>query len=98
MKAVITLDHKTMRSICVCFNKPITGTKDWKYLARSFGVPEDIYEDCVPERPKSPTATLFEWIFAAKYPKLTVGQLCNALKSIHRNDLVEDVREYYEQQ
>lgn len=98
MKTVIKLGDKTMRSICVRFNKSIPGTKDWKYLARSFGVPEDIYNDIAPERPKSPTESLFDWIFAEKDPQLTVGQLCNALESIDRNDLVKDVREYYEKQ
>lgn len=98
MKAVITLGDETMRSICVCFNKSIPGTKDWKHLAKSFDVPESIYKDCVPERPKSPTETLFEWIFAAKDPHLTVKQLCKALESIDRNDLVEDVKKYYAQQ
>lgn len=98
MKEVIKLDDENMRSICVLFNKPITGSKGWKHLAKSFDVPKDIYSDCAPERPKSPTETLFEWIFAAKDPQLTVGQLCNALKSIGRNELVEEVRKHYEQQ
>lgn len=97
MKEVIKLDDENMRSICVLFNKPIPGSKDWKYLAKLFDLPEDIYNDYAPERPKSPTETQ-NWIFAAKDPQLTVGQLCNALKSIGRNELVEEVRKSYEQQ
>ena len=88
-----------MRGICVCLNKPNPSLKNWRHLAKSpeLGIPDEVYKDCQPDRPKSPTEALFEWIFAEKND-LTIGQLCKALKRIERNDIVRDVKEYFRRQ
>ena len=84
-----------MRGICVCLNIPNTSLKNWRHLAKSpeLGIPDEVYKDCQPDRPKSPTEALFEWIFAEKNG-LTIGQLCKALKRIERNDIVGTIKEY----
>jgi len=99
MKHVIEIESDAMRGICVCLNNPNTVMKNWRHLAKSpeLGIPEDIYKGVKPENPKSPTESLFEWIFANKVD-LTVGQLCKALERIDRNDIVRDIREHFEQQ
>lgn len=98
MKKAIDLHGDLMREICVLFNKQIPGVKNWRYLAKAFKVPEEVENECEPGKPKSPTETLFQWIFAEKNPPLTVGQLCKALEGIGRNDLVKVVRDYFQQQ
>ena len=45
---------------------------------------------------KSPTKELLDWISTSK-SDLKVGQLCDALESIGRNDVVRDLRNYFEQ-
>ncbi len=96
MKDVIELDSDVMTGICVCLNNPNRVLKNWRHLASAFNVPRDMYKGFDPEKPKSPTALLFEWIYANK-TDLTVGQLCAALKSIDRNDVVRDIRKHFEQ-
>ena len=88
-----------MRGIYVCLNKPNRTLKNWRHLAKSseLGIPDEIYKDCQPDRPESPTEALFDWIFAEKND-LTIGQLCKALERIDRNDIVRDVKEYFRQQ
>lgn len=97
MKNVIKPESDLMRSICVCFNNPNRVLKNWRNLANAFNVPRDIYKDFNPVEPKRPTILLLEWIYANK-PNLTVGQLCNALQHIDRNDVVRDIRKYFLQQ
>ena len=97
MKDVIEPESAVMTSICVCLNNPNTALKNWKHLASAFKVPREIYKDFNREKPKRPTIVLFEWIFANR-TDLTVGQLCAALKSIERNDVVRDLREHLQQQ
>jgi len=97
MKDVIEPESAVMRSICVCLNNPNRALNNWKHLASAFKVPRKIYKDFNPEKPMSSTNLLFEWIFANKRD-LTVGQLCSALKSIERNDVVRDLRKHLEQQ
>ena len=96
MKEAIELDSDDMRDICVALNKPSPGLKNWRHLAKSptLGIPQNIYEDCKPGKSKSPTDTLFDWIFANKV-NLTVGQLLSALRSIDRNDLVKILRDIF---
>ena len=93
MKVAIPLDSDLMRSICVCLNNPNNILKNWKHLARALEVDREIYEDFNPGDFKSPTALLFDWIFAEK-PRLNVGELCCALKDIERYDLIGAVREH----
>lgn len=95
MKDKIDPESDVMRSICVCLNKPNRVLKNWRHLANAFEVPRDIYKDFNPEKPLSPTNLLFQWIYANK-PDLRVGQLCAALQSIDRNDIVRDIREFFE--
>lgn len=99
MKAVIGLDSDAMAGICVCLNNPNKVLKNWRHLAKSpvLGIPDDVLRDCTPERPKSPTESLFEWIYAER-SSLTIGQLCRALERIDRNDLVRDVKECFQRQ
>ena len=98
MKNVIGLESDAMRSICISLNNPNRAIKNWKHLCKSptLGIPEDVYKDCEPGKKRSPTDLLFEWIFGDKVD-LTVGQLCSALAKIDRNDIVRDLREYFEQ-
>lgn len=96
MKDVIEPESDVMRGICVCLNNPNRVLKNWRHLANAFDVPREIYKDFNPEEPKSPTNLLFEWIFANR-KDLTVGQLCAALKSIDRNDVVRDLRKHLEE-
>ena len=96
MKDVISLESDTMRGICVCLNNPNRVLKNWRNLASAFKVPRDIYKDFNPVEPKRPTILLLEWIYANK-TDLTVGQLCSALRSIDRNDVVRDIKKYFEQ-
>jgi len=83
-----------MRSICVCLNNPNRALKNWRHLASALNVPRELYNDFNPKKPLSPTSELFKcskWIFA-KRRDLTVCHV--ALKSIDRNDVVRDLREY----
>ena len=96
MKNVIELESDVMRGICVELNNPNTTLKNWRHLAYAFKIPREIYKDFNPEKPLSPTNLLFEWIFANRRD-LTVGQLCAALKSIDRNDVVRKLRKYVEE-
>ena len=95
MKEAIDLHGELMRDICVLFNQKIPGVKNWRYLAEAFDVPEEVKKDCEPGKAKSPTETLFQWVFAEKDPPLTVGQLCKAFKGIKRIDLVNVVKDYF---
>ena len=74
----------------ICLNKK----KDWKYLAIAYDIPRKIYKDFDTEKLKSPAEQFFEWLVVNK-TKLTVGQLCNALERVKRNDLVREIREYF---
>ena len=96
MKDVIQPESDIMRSICVCLNSTNRALKNWRHLAHAFNVPREIYKDFNPEKPTSPTNLLFQWIYSNR-TDLTVGQLCNALQSIDRNDVVRDIRMYFEQ-
>lgn len=96
MKDVIEPESDVMRGICVYLNNPNRVLKNWRHLANAFNVPREIYKDFNPEKPLSPTKVLFDWIFANR-KDLTVGQLCAALKSIDRNDVVRDLRKYLEE-
>ena len=98
MKSVIDLESDTMRSICISLNNPNRAIKNWRHLCKSpaLGVPEDVYKYCEPGKQRSPTDLLFAWIFCNKVT-LTVGQLFSALARIDRNDIVRDLREYFEQ-
>lgn len=99
MEDLIGLDSDAMAGICVCLNKPSKVLKNWRHLAKSpvLGIPDDVLRGCTPERPKSPTESLFEWIYADR-KSLTIGQLCRALARIDRNDLVRDIKECFQQQ
>ena len=97
MKDVIEPESAAMTGICLCLNNPNRVLKNWRHLAYAFKVPREIYKDFNPEKPLSPTKLLFEWIVANRRD-LTVGQLCAALKSIDRNDVVRDLRKYLEEQ
>lgn len=96
MKDVIDLDNEYMDAFYVRLNKIIPAVDNWRHLAAAFGIPRDIYNDFDPKEPTSPTKQLFEWLFVDR-AELTLDQLCSALKCIKRNDLVEDVRKYFEQ-
>ena len=96
MQDAIPLESDDMRKICVCLNTQNRALKNWRNLAYAFTVPREIYKDFNPEKPKSPTKELFDWIFADR-TQLTVGELCSALKSIRRNDAVRDLRNYFEE-
>lgn len=97
MKDVIKLDDDVMTSICVCLNNRNRVLKNWRHLASAFKVPREMYKDFNPEKPMSPASELFKWISASRRD-LTVGQLCDALKSIDRNDVVRDLRNYVQEQ
>jgi len=99
MRDVIEVESDAMTGICVCLNNPNKVLKNWRHLAKSpvLGIPDDVLRDCTPERPKSPTESLFEWIYA-KRSSLTIGQLCRALERIDRNDLVRDIKECFQRQ
>lgn len=96
MKDVIDLDNEYMDAFYVHLNKIIPAVDNWRHLAAAFGIPRDIYNDFDPKEPTSPTKQLFEWLFVDR-AELTLDQLCSALKCIKRNDLVGDVRKYFEQ-
>lgn len=97
MEKVLGLESDEMTEICVLFNKPMVGVKDWKHLANELGIPIDSYKDLRPDHPESPTKILFDWIFNQK-GNLTVGELIIALRSIDRNDVVRDLRQHFLQQ
>lgn len=99
MEDVIGLDSDAMAGICVCLNNPNKVLKNWRHLAKSpvLGIPDDVLRDCTPETPKSPTESLFEWIYSER-SSLTIGQLCRALERIDRNDVVRDIKEYFQRQ
>lgn len=90
----IDLESDEMRSICVDLNTQNRALKNWKHLANALEVPRDTYSDFNPQQPKSPTKELLNWIYAEKND-LTVGQLCAALASIGRNDVVRDLKNYF---
>ena len=99
MKDVIEVESDAMRGICVCLNNPNPVLNNWRHLAKSpvFGIPDEVLRGNTPERPKSPTESLFEWIYA-KRSCLTIGQLCRALERIDRNDVVRDIKECFQRQ
>lgn len=94
MQEVLGLESDEMTDICVLFNKPIVGVKNWKHLANELGIPRDTYKDLRPDDPESATKILFDWIFNAK-ENLTVGELIIALRSIDRNDVVKELRQHF---
>ena len=96
METVIELESDVMRSVCVDLNNPNRAVKNWRHLAFAFKVPRKIYKDFNPEKSLSPTTLLFEWIFANRRD-LTVGQLCHALESIGRHDVVRVLRKYFKE-
>ena len=98
MKDVIELESDTMRGICVCLNNPNKVLKNWRHLAKSpeLGIPDEVLRGCTPERPKSPTESLFEWIYSYR-SDLTIGQLCRALERIDRNDVVMVIKKCFQQ-
>ena len=85
-----------MMSICVDLNSQNKALKNWRHLANALQVPRDTYTHFNPPQPKSPTKELLDWISTSK-SDLKVGQLCDALESIGRNDVVRDLRNYFEQ-
>lgn len=85
-----------MMSICVDLNSQNKALKNWRHLANALQVPRDTYTNFKPQQPKSPTKELLDWISTSK-SDLKVGQLCDALESIGRNDVVRDLRNYFEQ-
>ncbi|XP_058969280.2 uncharacterized protein [Pocillopora verrucosa] len=89
LEDVINLDTD-LDEFYICLNKK----KDWKYLAIAYDIPRKIYKDFDTEKLKSPAEQFFEWLVVNK-TKLTVGQLCNALERVKRNDLVREIREYF---
>ena len=99
MKDVIELESDEMRSICVALNTPNCVVKNWRHLAKSpeLEIPTEVYKDCQPDKPKSPTEALLKWIYA-KRPDLTIRQFCLAFKNIGRNDIVKFIREYFQSQ
>ena len=92
----IKLDSNEMMSICVDLNSQNKALKNWRHLANALEVPRDTYACFNPQQPKSPTKELLDWISTSK-SDLKVGQLCDALESIGRNDVVRDLRNYFEQ-
>ena len=99
MEDVIGLDSDAMTGICVCLNNPNKVLKNWRHLAKSpvLGIPDEVLRGCTPETPKSPTESLFEWIYGER-SSLTIGQLCRALERIDRNDVVRDIKECFQRQ
>lgn len=99
MRDVIGLESDAMRGIYVCLNNPNKALKNWRHLAKSpvLSIPDEVLRGCTPETPRSPTKSLFEWIYAER-SSLTIGQLCRALESIDRNDVVRDIKECFQQQ
>lgn len=99
MKDVIKVESDAMAGICVCLNNPNKVLKNWRHLARSpvLGIPDEVLRGCTPEMPKSPTESLFEWIYGERR-SLTIGQLCRALERIDRNDVVRDIKECFQRQ
>lgn len=97
MKDVIELESEVMRSICVSLNTPNSVVKNWRHLARSpeLEIPTEVYKDCQPDKPKSPTEGLLKWIYA-KRPDMTIGQLCRAFENIGRNDIVKFIHEHFQ--
>lgn len=92
----IELDSDDMTSICVDLNSQNKALKNWRHLANALEVPRDTYACFNPQQPKSPTKELLDWISTSK-SDLKVSQLCDALESIGRNDVVRDLRNYFEQ-
>jgi len=84
-----------MTNICVLLNKPKLGKKNWESLADILGIPRITYQQFSPRTPESPTKILLEWIFNEKQKQLKVGQLISALRSIDRNDVVEELRKHF---
>lgn len=99
MKDVIELESDEMRSICVSLNTPNYVVKNWRHLAKSpeLEIPTEVYKDCQPDKPKSPTEALLKWIYAQRQD-LTIRKFCLAFQNIGRNDIVKFIREYFQSQ
>ncbi|XP_015776374.1 PREDICTED: uncharacterized protein LOC107354412 isoform X2 [Acropora digitifera] len=95
LRDVLRLESDEMTNICVLLNKPKSGKKNWESLADILGIPRITYQQFSPRTPESPTKILLEWIFNVKEEPLTVGQLISALRSIDRNDVVEELRKHF---
>ena len=65
--------------------------KCWKHLAEHFRVEESIYKyfTCCPQ--KSHTENLFYFLKTRKPTEFTIEKLKEGLKSIDRNDVIQDV-------
>ena len=78
-----------MDELTRCLDRQYYVTKYWRHLAYDLGVPSNVsrqFEMCYTGL--SPSVQLFQYLLV-KNPKLTVGELKEALKRDHRNDIVK---------
>ena len=89
---VMPRDSELLEDVSIYLNGNAGGSlKDWKHFAYHLGIPQEIYSSYDPKKPHSPTTILLDWLTASN-PDYTVTELCGALHSIDRNDVIELIK------
>ncbi|KAJ7360206.1 hypothetical protein OS493_016831 [Desmophyllum pertusum] len=87
------VDNATlMDELAQCLDREYRVLKYWKHLAYELHIPPDVQKGFEIYFELSPTVHLFQFL-STNDPHLTVGKLRAALKDIHRNDLIKELKD-----
>ncbi|XP_078349601.1 uncharacterized protein LOC144634499 isoform X2 [Oculina patagonica] len=84
-----------MDELAQCLDREYRVIKHWKHLAYELNIPHDVQTGFEIYFELSPTVHLFQFL-STNDPHLTVGKLRLALKDIHRNDLIQELKDFSE--
>ena len=80
-----------MDELARCLDREYKVVKYWKHLVWELGIPADVQKGFEIYYELSPTVHLFQFL-STNDPHLRIGKLKLALKDIHRNDLIEELK------
>ena len=83
-----------MDELARCLDRQYRVLKYWKHLADKLHIPPDVQKGFEIYFALSPTVHLFQFL-STNDPHLNVAKLRQALKDIHRNDLIQDLKGLY---
>ena len=83
-----------MDELARCLDRTYIMMKYWKHLAWELNIPPDTQKEFEIYFELSPTVHLFQFLSTSN-PQLTIGKLRVALKDIHRNDLIQELKGLY---
>ena len=83
-----------MDELARCLDREYRVLKYWKHLAWELNIPPDTQKEFEIYFELSPTVHLFQFLSTSN-PQLTIGKLRVALKDIHRNDLIQELKGLY---